>query len=146
MVSVAASGIYQLEEKNETAKTVPGAPGSDELNEIRTFLALDRTLLAWVRTALTMVGAGFTVAKFLRGLIEKAEVIGMPKYFPLHLGYALIGLGMLGLLGGVAQYISIGKRIPRGGSIWSVTLIVTLGLAVLSLWLLGILIYEVKTT
>ncbi len=117
---------------------------SDELNEIRTFLALDRTLLAWVRTALTMIGAGFTVAKFLHGLLQKAEIAGVPENFPMHLGLALIGLGMLGLAGGVAQYISLGKKIPRGGSVWSVTLIVTLGLSVLSLWLLGILLYELR--
>lgn len=118
---------------------------ADALNEIRTFLALDRTLLAWVRTAVTLIGAGFTIAKFLRGMIEKAEIIGVPPMFPMHLGFVLIGLGMLGLAGGIAQYISLGKRIPQGGQVWSVTLFVTSGLMLLSFWLLAILIYELKT-
>lgn len=128
-------------QKNQSS---PAPPSADELNEIRTFLALDRTLLAWVRTAVTLIGFGFTIAKFLRQVISKAELIGIPPLFPLHLGFVLVSLGILGLAGGVMQYIAIGKRIPRGGSIWSPTILVTAGLFVLSLWLLGILLLELK--
>jgi putative membrane protein len=38
---------------------------SDILALDRTRMAAERTLMAWVRTALSMIGFGFTIYKFL---------------------------------------------------------------------------------
>ena len=52
---------------------------SDESSENRTDLAVvqnlmaaDRTLMAWVRTALSMISFGFTIYKVIEGLQHEA--------------------------------------------------------------------------
>ncbi len=60
----------------------------------RVYFAAERTLLAWVRTGLTVIGLGFVVARFglfLRLLRGSAEVGG-------QFGSTLIGVGLV-LLG-----------------------------------------------
>jgi putative membrane protein len=63
----------------------------------RVFFAAERTLLAWVRTGLTVMGLGFVVARF--GLFLRM-LRRDPDASP-HLGSTLIGVGLL-LLGSAA--------------------------------------------
>jgi inner membrane protein YidH len=73
---------------------------------LRTRLALERTLMAWARTSVSLIGFGFTIVKFLESLQSSAAQGGAallpqaPRYF----GLALIGAGVLGLLISVWQY------------------------------------------
>lgn len=64
---------------------------------MRDLMANSRTLLAWIRTAVSFAGLGFVVAKFgvYTGLQHTAEAIGILL--------ALIGLVFTGL--GYAQYV-----------------------------------------
>ena len=39
-----------------------------DLGETRTIMAADRTLMAWIRTALSMLSFSFTIYKFLEGV------------------------------------------------------------------------------
>ena len=39
----------------------------------RTFLATERTLMAWVRTSLSMISFGFTIVKFFEYLAEERK-------------------------------------------------------------------------
>ena len=41
-----------------------GPPGTPESTRTREHLANERTLLAWVRTAVALMGLGFVVARF----------------------------------------------------------------------------------
>ena len=45
------------------ANRPPRLPG--DLGELRTIMAADRTLMAWVRTSLSMLSFGFTIYKVL---------------------------------------------------------------------------------
>ena len=47
----------------------------DALATERTRMAADRTLMGWIRTALSMIGFGFTIFKFLES-IQSREVGG----------------------------------------------------------------------
>lgn len=68
---------------------------SDE--DPRIFFAAERTLLAWVRTGLTVIGLGFVVARF--GLFLRALRMGA-NASP-SLGSTVIGVGLV-LLGSTA--------------------------------------------
>ena len=63
----------------------------------RVFFAAERTLLAWVRTGLTVMGLGFVVARF--GLFLRVLARDGPGGS--HLGSTLIGVGLV-LLGSAA--------------------------------------------
>ena len=64
----------------------------------RAYFAAERTLLAWVRTGLAMMGFGFVVARFGLFLRELAAVPGMPPQkhtgFSLWVGTTLVVLGV----------------------------------------------------
>src|SRR3954447_23503469 len=67
-------------------------------NDPRVFFAAERTLLAWVRTALGLVGLGFVVAKF--GLFLK--LVRPDVDHPSHPWTAAVGVAVA-VLGAVAS-------------------------------------------
>lgn len=75
---------------------------------IRTRLAVDRTLLAWVRTSVSLIGFGFTIVQFFERLHDMAGVI--PARRPQaarHLGLSLIATGVLIMVISAWQYRGI---------------------------------------
>jgi putative membrane protein len=59
-------------------------------------MSTDRTLMSIVRTALSLIGFGFTIFQFLRGLHEAVatrRVVGAMA--GRNFGMALVGLGVL---------------------------------------------------
>lgn len=78
----------------------PGPP------DLREYFAAERTILAYVRTGLAMMGIGFVVARF--GLILRMmPVAGQAREhtsISLWLGVALIGLGTVVTVMAAAQY------------------------------------------
>jgi putative membrane protein len=66
---------------------------------IRTQLGLQRTLMAGVRTSVSLIGFGFTVAKFFAGVNQSAGTAGRwgPEG-PRDVGLVLIGAGVISLL------------------------------------------------
>ena len=65
----------------------------------RIYLAVERTLLAWIRTGLAMMGFGFVVARF--GIFEDLANIpqqlpaGQPHELSVWFGAALIAIGAI---------------------------------------------------
>lgn len=68
-----------------------------DIDDPRIYFAAERTLLAWVRTGLTLVGMGFVVARF--GLFLRI-VRNAPSAAP-QLGSTWIGVGLV-VLGSLA--------------------------------------------
>jgi putative membrane protein len=69
-----------------------------DTSDPRVFFAAERTLLAWIRTGLTVIGLGFVVARFglfLR-LMSRSAGTDMP-----HAGSTALGVGLV-LLGSAA--------------------------------------------
>jgi putative membrane protein len=73
---------------------------------IRTQLALESTLMAAARTAVSLIGFGFTVAQFFSKLISDSPVgLGhMRESTPRNLGLALIAAGVISLIAFTIQY------------------------------------------
>ena len=72
---------------------------------IRTRLAIERTLMAWVRTFTALIGFGFTIVQFFQRLSTTEGVAAATRpQASRYLGLALIGAGVIGLLISVVQY------------------------------------------
>ena len=82
------------------------------------FLAVERTLLAWIRTGLAMMGFGFVVARFglfLRTMERQQDIIAHEQGRPsLWFGSALILFGVLLQLLAGWQYVTTIGRLKRG--------------------------------
>lgn len=72
---------------------------------LRTRLSVERTLMAWVRTATALIGFGFTIVQFFSRL---PELTGRPGLYrpqgPRDVGLALIAIGVIGLSISLWQY------------------------------------------
>jgi inner membrane protein YidH len=89
-----------------TNGSAPPALGSASYPWIQTRLALERTLLAWVRTAAALIGFGFTIFNFYEMLnsIENVKPAWRPGASRM-LGVSLVGIGTLALVLALVQYV-----------------------------------------
>jgi putative membrane protein len=73
---------------------------------LRTYMALQRTLLAGVRTAVSLIGFGFTVAQFFQHIRSNLpeDVRHLRSDVPRDLGLALILAGVISLSIFTLQY------------------------------------------
>jgi len=74
---------------------------------LRTRMSIERTLMAWVRTATALIGFGFTIFQFLYRF-NKTPGVEPPEYpwAPWFLGLGLIGTGLAALIISVWEYRS----------------------------------------
>jgi putative membrane protein len=80
----------------------------------RVYFAAERTLLAWVRTGLAMMGFGFVVARFGLFLREieatRPGATGTPHQFRLSLWFGT-ALVLMGVLSNIVSAIHYRKRV-----------------------------------
>lgn len=82
-----------------------------DLGAMRTIMAADRTLMAWVRTSLSMLSFGFTIYKFLESAVQSDQLARADS--PQHVGLFLAGVGTLSMLFGVTSYWTTLKDLQR---------------------------------
>jgi putative membrane protein len=72
---------------------------------LRTRLSLERTMMSWIRTAVSLIGFGFAIVQFFERLQQMTGVraASYPKA-PQYLGLALIASGILALVVSIWQY------------------------------------------
>jgi inner membrane protein YidH len=81
------------------------ATASDHFAWLRTRLSVERTMMAWLRTATALIGFGFAIVQYLERLQHAPGT--RPAYLPdapQFLGLALITCGILALLISIWQY------------------------------------------
>lgn len=73
---------------------------------LRTRLSVERTMMSWIRTAVSLIGFGFAIVQFFERLRQMSGASG--TYFPeapKYLGLSLIACGILALLISIWQYL-----------------------------------------
>ena len=77
--------------------SVSHTPSSTDLAIDRTWLAHERTLMAWVRTATSMISFGFTVYKFFQFEAGKDAPVTHGWLTPRDFALILISIGLVAL-------------------------------------------------
>jgi putative membrane protein len=104
---------------------------------MRNRLAADRTLMAWIRTALSMITFGFTIYKFLEYVRER-EGTGIRVEGPRNLGLSLILLGTGGLVAASIQHWKLLRVLDADKTkhMWSLTLTIASIISLIGLFAL----------
>ena len=92
------------------------ATASDHFAWLRTRLSVERTMMSWVRTAIALIGFGFTIVQFFNRMNEMPGVA--PARFsdaPRYLGLSLIFCGVAALAISIWEY-QWGLRYLWGGN------------------------------
>ena len=113
-----------METPDEPEKEAPSP------SRTRDHLANERTLLAWVRTSIAVIGLGFIVARF--GLLLRELGATNPHPLPSGVstvtGVALTVCGVVVLLLSLQRYRTVGDGIERNEYGWSPRLAIALTL------------------
>lgn len=105
-------------------------------------LALDRTTLSWIRTALTFATFGFGMVAFFRSRVQanpSDEAVRLHQA-AIHMGVTLIIIGIgATLLAAVAHWLAL-RRLRRGEALivaqWPLTILIAVLVAVVGLYAL----------
>lgn len=85
---------------------------STQLSWQRSELSNLRTLLAWARTSVSMIGFGFTIYNFYRGFLEDLATAGRADGAR-NLGLALVTAGTMAMAVAVWNYWSVNRSLTR---------------------------------
>lgn len=102
-------GIEGKEENQFTQELKLG----DKLAVERTIMAADRTMLAGVRTSMSLIAFGFTIFNLLKYLQEHAPMGHIRAHTPRNLGVFMVVTGTAPLLIMIIQYYRTLKRMGR---------------------------------
>jgi putative membrane protein len=87
---------------------------ANELAKERNREAAERTLMAWIRTALALIGFGFGIGKFAAYLRDDGlHASHDPAHTSLIFAVSFILLGIFGLLAAIVQHSRVLRRLSQ---------------------------------
>jgi putative membrane protein len=116
---------------------------NDQLAIDRTRLAAERSLMAWIRTALSMIAFGFTIYKFLQALHEQSPVPVLRPNAPRNVGLLLVGIGTFAVAVAAIQHWKYVRKLSPGqaGQRLDLALVVALLIGLLGLLIFASMVY-----
>ena len=93
---------------------------TNELAKERNRAAAERTLMAWIRTCLSLISFGFAIDKILQAL-QQAKLGSVTKFdLGVHLvGLCFIGLGVFAMFWATIEHKSILRQIQRDDYVYA---------------------------
>jgi putative membrane protein len=108
-------------------------PGEEPINDPRVYLAAERTFLSWTRTGIGVMGFGFIVARFTRGV--SSPPFGLSAWC----GAALVLVGVTMNAAAIRHYLRLIRQLKEGRAELSKSATMAIGLAA-TLALIGLLV------
>ena len=113
-------------DRTDEPTSVP-QPDSMQLALERTFLAHERSMMAWIRTSTSLITFGFAYFKFFMFLHQQGQSIHVHRFLsPRGFGLMMIGTGLFALAMATVQYWQqlklLKKQYPSAP--WSISLVV----------------------
>jgi putative membrane protein len=96
---------------NGPARNAPVQVDPD-LGVLRTMMAADRTLMAWIRTSLSMFTFGYTIYKVLQEVKEIGH-LDLHEAAPQNAGIMLTVTGTVALIMGITEYSATLRMLRR---------------------------------
>lgn len=96
--------------------SAPDGPHRDR-GSVSDYLANERTLLAWVRTSITLMALGFVVARFgllLRELASKGGGLGKAPSAAPYIGVLLVLAGVVLAIIGITRFVRTRGQLQGG--------------------------------
>lgn len=84
--------------------SLASSPDSNQMALDRTWLAHERTLMAWVRTATSMISFGFTIYKFFQFDVAKDAPIRHALLTPRDFALIMVSIGLVSLLAATVSH------------------------------------------
>lgn len=109
--------------------------------------AADRTILAWIRTSLSLIGFGFSIFKFFQ-LFKELQLTAAPlPTGTKNFGIALVALGVIFLVIATVEYIAFIKRLCKKTQepfVFSASLLASFLLSIVGLIALVSMLFEIE--
>src|SRR5215475_3925159 len=87
-----------------------------KLLHVSEHLANERTILAWIRTAIAIMTLGIAINRFSLFLVEFSRIVPGGRTANIHaeeLGIGLVILGVIVMLGAIWHYLDVAKAIDE---------------------------------